>query len=98
LALEKLGPNGENWIQGTENVMRHGDKFCAWTAIYNAHNPPVFSSLSQEEHSRYLGLFGFESHPALYRWNDAPERTFSEVKAAFERAIELAKAAEGGAA
>lgn len=29
---------------------------------------------------------------AIIRWNDTPGRTFSEVEAAFERAIELAEA------
>jgi hypothetical protein len=32
-----------------------------------------------------------------FTFNDSPARTFPEVKAAFEKAIELAKAAEGGA-
>lgn len=36
---------------------------------------------------------GFSDDPArLFRWNDAPERTHSEVMAAFDKAIEKAEA------
>lgn len=31
----------------------------------------------------------------IERWNDAPERTFADVKGAFCRAIDAARAAEG---
>lgn len=35
---------------------------------------------------------------SIVEWNDAPERTHAEVLAAFDRAIEIAKQAEAGAA
>jgi hypothetical protein len=39
---------------------------------------------------------GIASDVWAENWNDDYERTFPEVKAAFLKAIELAKAAEGG--
>jgi hypothetical protein len=92
LALEKLGPNGEHWIKG---AYKRGETYCARGAVFYS----VDEASSVTAPCGYLtravaasDLLPFEN------WNDAPERTFPEVKAAFEKAISLAKAAEGGAA
>lgn len=82
-ALELLGPNGENWIQGTYHVWdeaRAVVKYCGLGACRKSG----------------LGGFGLElaeyipavsAYSTYWQWQDAPERTFSEVREVFQKAI-----------
>jgi hypothetical protein len=91
-ALELLGPRGENWRQGLWNIYAHGSdkKHCAWYAIAQViHGDFPVPYGESEEWARLLGL---PDSGRLFAWNDAPERTFAEVKALFEKAISKAEA------
>lgn len=74
-ALELLGPNGENW--GKEMEILEGNKECAVTACRKAGLNSAW---------RYLDPFTGATW--VSSWNDAPERTFSEVREVFQKAIE----------
>lgn len=66
-----------------------GGPWCAGLAIYYANDKN-----SDEGHPAYK-LFeraiGVTGVPAVFFWNDTPDRTHPEVLAAFDRAIELAE-------
>ena len=88
-ALELLGPNGENWV----NEAPDWDKHCCVTAI-----DTVGDNRSQEKAKSFLRrVINSNVCSLISRWNDAPERTFPEVRAAFLKAIELAKAEQEAA-
>lgn len=74
--LERLGPNGERWNQGSYIL---GDKVCASEAI------------GGPESIAYPFLYKIIGETVSV-WNDTEGRTFAEVKAKFERAIALAEA------
>lgn len=89
MALELLGPNGENWAKGRGydcDTLPEGS-YCALTAMNaDGRYSPAFCS-ARDLLERILG-------EQVYVWNDRPERTFLEVRAMFERAIELAATQE----
>jgi hypothetical protein len=97
LALEKLGSNGEDWAQVKGGDYECDDAgHCASTAINSVRG--LKTRLAIHYFTIAIGVDASDGELwPIYHWNDAPERTFPEVKAAFERAIALAKAAEGGA-
>jgi hypothetical protein len=92
-ALEKLGPNGENWAKGTFLRTRwfglRQPSHCAIGAMIAVHK---FWWPAADTFRAALCEMGFHGTPAMF--NDAPERTFSDVKAAFLKAISLAEADE----
>lgn len=96
-ALERLGPEGENW----EQVARGGrfGRFCAVGAIVPWYGPDAIAATAKQEQA-WIGALadavGLDDLGKVPRWNDHPARTFSEVRAAFQKAIrnEKAKAAE----
>ena len=96
-ALGFCGPNGENWIKGPSDglpgTMFTGDNVCALLAIervqdkFNASEDSIVTAgntLRQAIDDR-----------SVIQWNDAPERTWPEVKLAFETAIVYAEIQEG---
>lgn len=89
-ALELLGPNGEMWIQG--NFLGVDAECCALGAIWKAAFRSDPEGLMEESGRRYLRKALNVINVA--DWNDAPGRTFAEVKAAFEKAITLAEQGE----
>ena len=78
LALAAFGPNGENWVQ------RAGGKVtcCCVTAFHRV----GFASFGTPYNilCRIAGC----GDGGLSSWNDAPGRTFADVKALFEKAID----------
>lgn len=101
-ALELLGPNGENWTKGYFAYDEYGMEtmgycdvakcWCAAGAIQRVINESDYDATYMGVLSR--AIFGNDWKPftgtCIGDWNDAPERTWPEVKAAFERAIALA--------
>ena len=83
-ALALFGPNGEKWV----NRLPGNNEYCSVTACAEA--DPTTSFLSATD--LLCSVVGLGEFEVLQRWNDAPERTWPEVKAAFEKAIELAEA------
>ena len=85
-ALEALGPHGENWVKiGRKSVGNMRSK-CAALAISEQ---PVSQEFIQRAKIILCDSIGIDVMD-LYRWNDAPERTWPEVKAAYEKAIKKA--------
>jgi len=89
-ALALLGPNGENWIKGSYYFE---GEYCMVGALRAV---TIFWG-TQEKMRDYLkrvidspSYFG--NHMTVY--NDAPERTFQEIKEVFQKAILLAEADE----
>lgn len=72
----------DGWIQGAS---RTPFGVCPGRAIYEM-NGSIGPSLSC---AHYLALF--TGDPSLVRWNDVPGRTWEQVLAAFEDAIEAAE-------
>lgn len=92
-ALALLGPNGEHWRQGP--WLLSNKCFCCSTAIGTAGGGtmgPNPNCIKAEGVFREV-IKAPRSEIGIWRWNDAPERTFTDVKAAFERAIEAEEAA-----
>lgn len=94
-ALELLGPNGEHWCQGR---YFDGDKACMQGATRVAaqelsQRTEAFLHIAKCTERLMEVLPTCEGNP-IARWNDAPERTWPEVKAAFEKAIALAEATQ----
>lgn len=87
-ALEKFGEDGSNWVNGPPghrlDVFPSG--YCSITALGNP-------SDDQYDWARSY-LREFISGYSIVAWNDAPGRTFAEVKAAFEKAIVRAEGDE----
>ena len=83
-ALELLGPEGVHWVRGYPC----GDRMCCLSAIYGEWFRNQLSTGKAE------GIFSrVISDRFISRWNDAPGRTWPEIRAAFLKAIELAEAA-----
>jgi hypothetical protein len=94
LALEKLGPNGGDWAQVKGGDYECDDAgHCARTAINSVRGLKTRLAIHYFKLAIGVDASDGEFWP-IYQWNDAPERTFPEVKAAFLKAIELAKEAE----
>ena len=94
-ALELLGPNGELWCKSLPGVEWPVAGNCASTACGMADTPEGYQSWKARTYlARAIGIPALETHSQIHGWNDAPERTFPEVRAAFEKAIELAKSEE----
>lgn len=90
-ALEKLGPNGEHWLQRKEND--GAGNYCAMGALGDA-----VGGTSQDDYDFYL-----ETRDILKaavgtgylrsEWNDKA-RDFSEIRTGFLKAIALARKQE----
>lgn len=89
-AAKALIATPETWADG--NTARiTGPKYCAGMAIGFALSSPRRDVLPLRcSVFRYFG-YG-PSMSDIGQWNDAPERTHSDVMAAFDRAIALAEA------
>lgn len=89
-ALALFGPNGEKWAK--VDMRDAFGNMCAAGALDQVQREcwprriAMFRAFSKAALGNPIGL----SH-TIGEWNDAPERTWDDVKAAFERAIELAK-------
>lgn len=93
-ALNLFGPDGRNWVKGNGRAPIPYD---ALTALYFAamneftprymwrgHDCPEIIGISP-----LLDVIGLSKTSELVTWNDAPERTWEEVKQAFEKAIQF---------
>lgn len=77
----------ENWGKGTCGIDRAPDTYCAEDALrcdINFRDDVDGFIRAAELFRKVIG------HPHIFDWNDAPERTHSDVLKAFDRAIELA--------
>lgn len=91
-ALRRLGPNGEFWFQGN---CSHGDNVCAVTALGIAITGEVkcgrdslgYCAGRESPFYYYLATAAGGFVPNL---NDAPTTTFADIRAMFEKAIQLA--------
>lgn len=98
-ALALLGQNGERWIKGIDSAFtRDGLRvYCALGALQEANRDGAFSDrerlLRSNLHKMLGAPVGFET-PYVHQWNDAPERTFPEVRGLFLKAIEDARRLE----
>ena len=83
VALEKFKLNGEKWKKGKI----YGGEYCILTAIH---------SIAKSKFMIVGRLFKEANNinDSIIQWNDAPERTWTEIKEAFEKAIKLAKESE----
>jgi hypothetical protein len=87
-ALKAFGPHGENWVQGTAKSMQWPN-CCVNTSFMRIEVIPNGTYI--EDAVRVLFRVGeFEGGGASAQWNDAPERTWPEVKELFEKAIAAA--------
>lgn len=86
-ALELLGPNGENWVK----EQQYGPCYCMVTAVQIAAGQSHAACLSKIPAYELLCIAAARDYGTLGMWNDHARRTWPEVKAAFERAIELAR-------
>lgn len=81
--LLKFGENGERWVKGVPFV------------------PTQHTIISASRHNttdayRFLALGARVKRGQLAKWNNAPERTFDDIVAAYRRAAQLAEAVERG--
>lgn len=80
---------GHGWRGGAES-------FCASNAIFTLSYNAGLAEPAQRALAKAIGYSCDESETgflhAIFRWNDAPERTHAEVLAAFDRAIEASRA------
>jgi hypothetical protein len=84
-ALQSFGPNGEYWAKG-EGTVPPAPFLC----VYSALDAVVFAPRSERLDSQgYLRVV--TGLHALSIWNDAVGTTWTDIKVAFEKAIELAK-------
>lgn len=91
-ALELMGPEGENWQQLGLGVKYHFEKHCMMIAINRAQPEEggvLFGSALPFAHK-----LGFSSYTEATTWNDAPGRTFAEVRELFEKQIAFAEVLE----
>ena len=82
-ALELLGADGERWWHPRCGKAMDG-RDCAYTALKADTNEVASAILCR--------VAGVNSLFSLWEWNDDPDRTWPEVRAAFLKAIELAEA------
>lgn len=68
----------EKWSKGSESVT--WDKDCIATAIYRSGLTQTEQSEAIQKLKKHLGLDMQYHHIPLWEWNDAPERTFEEVR------------------
>ncbi len=85
-ASEAHLPNKEHWWQEGGHSGSAKDTACIILAIDRAVAPAYMHAKAAEEVLYEVG--GFPGAHEAMRWNDAPERTFAEVKALQLRAIE----------
>lgn len=85
VAARGLIDTPEKWFGGGSGELREG-QLCAWQAIDKA--------ASDRYSPLVLRFFRSAIQSGIVDWNDAPGRTHAEVLAAFDRAIELARAGE----
>jgi hypothetical protein len=84
-ALKSFGPNGENWEQGGGDKLSYPGKTCMVLAVNEL---PIDNALVYKARGILSRITGADS---LYAWNDAPGRTWLEVKDVYDKAIQLAK-------
>jgi hypothetical protein len=102
-ALELLGPNGENWIKGAMRTWIEEDvpSFCSLGAVIEAHNGWEFKTAVQllsipgvVELGQACKLMAtsewVEPSNQIVEFNDSKLTMFRDIKAVFERAIEIA--------
>lgn len=89
-ALAKLGPNGEFWAKDDDKF--HTDSFCSSTAI-STQATGLSAVKAREVLCSIVGVSN-EQCEYLWVWNDAPERTWADVKSAYEKAILMAEAGQ----
>jgi hypothetical protein len=92
-ALELLGPNGENWQQGWSGIQGE----CMVTCISRIVPGDTGNRLRWDAWKFLYPAAGITGCECISAWNDAEGRTWPEVKAAFQKAIELAKQSEARA-
>ncbi len=85
-ASEERLPNKDHWWQDGGHRGTRGSTNCILLAIFRAAGSDVEHSQPAEDFLCEVG--GFSCSRAAMRWNDAPGRTFAEVKALQLRAIE----------
>lgn len=76
----------ECWGKGTRGEDRPFETLCAEDALGCGCDHIPYSNAFEA----FALLREAIGQPCIYKWNDAPERTHTEVLAAFDRAIELA--------
>lgn len=87
-ALDNLGPNGENWVQGSIDAFMY-PKCCIATALARAANP-VGNIELKGTHVLALELLRISAGCGMIVfWNDTPGRTFAEVKEVYLRKLDL---------
>lgn len=88
-ALALFGPRGKHWTKGTyrrdPSEGHPNGEFCAVGALNKV------NTARQQEAVVYLG----SAVRSIYitKWNDARHRKWSDIRAAFTKAMKLAKAA-----
>lgn len=82
-AARKLIADPSAWVKGVPPI----GCFCAETAIAMACNGDPQNYDSDQAWRALDALRDAINDAAIFRWNDAPERTHAEVLAAFDRAI-----------
>jgi len=85
-ALAAFGPNGENWVRGHGGL---GNKCCSVTAFMRS-GSPLYVGHSDEGYQILCRVTGAKIG-FLGDWND--KQTWPQIKAAYEKAIQLAEAA-----
>lgn len=94
-ALERLGPNGEFWGQGSA-FGRDKDKHCVISALHGE-RLSCYSAVEASPEGKaliaaggFLSTGNYRSIDGVWMFNDNPTRTFPEIRALYHRAITLA--------
>lgn len=91
-ALDAFGPDGERWGQKSSDGFLGCDIDCVHLAIHRVTDEPQFEP-TLAAIARVLGVAD-DDIDAIWDWNDAPARTFADVKALFQAAIAIAQEQE----
>jgi len=83
LEVRKLIENPDHWVGGKhQNFESDKPAYCLTTACTHI--------IRMELWDEVWHLLGFDNMYQIWRWNDAPERTHSEVLACLDAGIEKA--------
>lgn len=86
-ALAAFGPNGENWAQGDKALTQ---PYCCVTLALSRIRTQDYEQVAKAQDVLWATM-GLKTRLQAEKWNDTPERTWPEVKAAYEKAIFLAQ-------
>ena len=86
VAAENALATEDDWWQDDGHMGRNNDVVCIMNALWTIPRTETHVRFAAQEITREI--IGIKTYEGITDWNDAPERTFAEVKALQRRAIE----------